>query len=58
MISPIRQTGLHCPACGKRKLITVDTRPTAGGIRRRKKCNTCDFRFSTVETIAKMRKVR
>ncbi|WP_409934621.1 hypothetical protein [Mesorhizobium amorphae] len=53
-----KHTGLHCPACGKRKLITVDTRPTAGGIRRRKKCNTCDFRFSTVETIAKMRKVR
>ena len=48
-------SGLHCPSCGKRKLITVDTRPTRGGIRRRKECNQCRFRFSTVETIAKMR---
>lgn len=48
-------TGLHCPSCGKRKLLTVDTRPTRGGIRRRKQCNQCRFRFSTIETIAKIR---
>lgn len=48
-------TGLHCPSCGKRQLKTTDSRPTRGGIRRRKKCNLCGFRFSTVETIAKIR---
>lgn len=50
-----RPTGLHCPSCGKRKLATVDSRPTFGGIRRRKECNQCGSRFSTVETIAKIR---
>lgn len=54
----MKPTGLHCPACGKRKLLTVDSRPTAGGIRRRKACNACGFRFTTVETIAKLRKTR
>ncbi|WP_371818637.1 hypothetical protein [Aminobacter sp. MDW-2] len=48
-------TGLHCPSCGKRKLATVDSRPTRGGIRRRKVCNVCAYRFTTIETIAKIR---
>lgn len=48
--------GLHCPPCGKRKLTTVDSRPTRGGIRRRKACNQCGFRFTTIETIAKIRR--
>jgi transcriptional regulator NrdR family protein len=53
-----RPTGLHCPACGKRKLITCDSRPTFGGIRRRKECNACGYRFSTVEKVTVSRETR
>lgn len=51
-----RPTGLHCVACGKRSLTTIDSRPTFGGIRRRKKCNLCGYRFSTVEKIVESRR--
>jgi transcriptional repressor NrdR len=54
----MKPLGLHCPACGKRKLSTKDSRPTFGGIRRRKECNLCGYRFSTVEKIEKLRKTR
>lgn len=44
--------GLHCVACGKAKLITVDSRPCHGGIRRRKECPRCNHRVTTIEKIA------
>lgn len=43
--------GLHYVACGKGKLITVDSRPCHGGIRRRKACSRCGFRVTTIEKI-------
>jgi transcriptional regulator NrdR family protein len=43
--------GLHCIACGKGKLMTVDSRPCHGGIRRRKECNKCGYRVTTIETV-------
>jgi transcriptional regulator NrdR family protein len=43
--------GLHCPACGKRSFKTIDSRPTRGGVKRRKQCTSCDFRVTTIETI-------
>lgn len=49
-------SGLHCPACGKRSLKTINSRPTAGGTRRRKECTSCGFRFSTIETLISLRR--
>ncbi|MER8827212.1 hypothetical protein NKH73_14080 [Mesorhizobium sp. M0938] len=52
-----KPVGLHCIACGKGKLLTVDTRPCHGGIRRRKECNKCGWRITTIETVVgKIRK--
>ena len=38
-----------CPKCGSRSTATVDTRPTAKGVRRRRHCFDCNWRFSTHE---------
>lgn len=46
-----KPVGLHCIACGKGKLLTVDSRPVHGAIRRRKACNKCGFRVTTIEKI-------
>lgn len=53
-----RPSGFHCPACGKRKLMTVDSRPVFGGIRRRRECNKCGFRCNTIEKISSERRAR
>lgn len=47
----MKVTGIHCPGCGKRSLRVVATRPVPGGIRRRRECNLCGFRCSTIETV-------
>ena len=50
--------GFHCMGCGKGKLQTIDSRPIFGGIRRRKSCNICGFRITTVETVVQLRHVK
>jgi transcriptional regulator NrdR family protein len=46
-----KPVGLHCIACGKGKLLTLGSRPVHGAIRRRKACNKCGFRVTTIEKI-------
>jgi len=46
--------GMHCPACRKKMLRTLETRPSAdNAIRRRKVCMKCGYRCTTVEKIRK-----
>lgn len=40
---------MNCPKC-KGQTAVVDSKPTATGVRRRRKCLWCDHRFSTLET--------
>lgn len=41
--------GLPCPKCGHMKSYVVDTREFVGGIRRRRECEECEYRFTTYE---------
>ena len=41
--------GVDCDECGGLKTAVIDSRPTVGGIRRVRKCLTCDHRFVTFE---------
>ena len=45
-------TGLGCPACDSRDHDVVDSRPCWHGIRRRRKCGNCEYRWTTHEKIA------
>jgi len=45
-------TGLGCPECGSCESGVVDSRGTTDGIRRRRLCEYCGYRFSTVEVLA------
>lgn len=47
-----KPTGIHCPACGRRMLKTVDSRPVHGGVRRRRECTSCKHRVTTIEKVA------
>ncbi len=41
---------MKCPHCGETNTKVVDTmHESGGGIRRRRECNNCDRRFSTLE---------
>jgi transcriptional repressor NrdR len=42
---------LACPTCGGHRLAVIDTRKTNGhgAIRRRRKCEACGYRYSTIE---------
>ncbi|MBI4091076.1 MAG: transcriptional repressor NrdR [Candidatus Komeilibacteria bacterium] len=44
---------MYCPVCSHRDTKVVDSRLTAdhAGIRRRRQCEKCKFRFSTIEQI-------
>ncbi len=44
---------MHCPVCSHSETKVVDSRMTADrtGIRRRRQCEKCSFRFSTIEQI-------
>nr|DAD57984.1 MAG TPA: dehydrogenase accessory protein [Caudoviricetes sp.] len=43
---------MTCPACDSRDLYCIDSRGMRGNKRRRRhKCLSCDYRFSTVEII-------
>lgn len=43
--------GLTCPSCQSRDLRTLETRPTDGGVKRRRVCKYCGHRFTTVEEV-------
>ena len=55
---PVEITGFKCPGCG-RTCVTqcVDSRFADFGKRRRRKCEFCGERFSTVEMIGDARLV-
>lgn len=38
-----------CPHCGSYQVHTVNSRPGDGLVRRRKECDGCSRRFSTIE---------
>lgn len=42
---------MHCPVCNNKETSVVDTRPTEDGlaVRRRRECDKCSYRFSTIE---------
>ncbi|MFA6427641.1 MAG: transcriptional regulator NrdR [Candidatus Magasanikbacteria bacterium] len=42
---------MHCPVCSSKETKVVDSRLTHGAyaIRRRRECEKCEYRFSTVE---------
>ena len=44
---------VQCPHCHKNSSRVVDSRPTEGGeaIRRRRECENCGFRFTTLERV-------
>lgn len=44
--------GIRCPKCSNSETTVVDSRPTQrAGIRRRRECESCGERFTTVEQI-------
>ena len=44
---------MKCPSCHKEDSKVVDSRPIQGGegIRRRRECNACNFRYTTYEYV-------
>lgn len=44
---------MHCPACNYRDTKVIDSRVSSDGlsIRRRRECEKCEHRFSTLETL-------
>jgi transposase-like protein len=40
---------MKCPQCKGKEVITIDSRHTSKGIRRRRKCGECNHRWSTQE---------
>lgn len=42
------QIGQVCPKCGGETSV-VDSRPYLDGVRRRRECKECEYRFSTLE---------
>ncbi len=44
---------MYCPVCNNKDTKVIDSRLAADGmaIRRRRECEKCDFRFSTVEEV-------
>lgn len=41
---------MNCPKCGKRSAV-IDSRPRKTGVFRRRECNHCGHRYSTVERL-------
>jgi transcriptional repressor NrdR len=46
---------MHCPRCGKSDLKVVDSRDNANGVRRRRQCLSCEYRFTTYERLEQFR---
>jgi transcriptional repressor NrdR len=45
---------MHCPQCGHLESRVIDTTPDShNGIRRRRECENCHFRFSTYERLVR-----
>lgn len=46
-------TNMHCPFCSGLDFSTLDTRPNIkkNHVRRRRVCNTCNNKFTTIEII-------
>ncbi len=42
-------SGLTCSNCGKTDFSVIDSRPNDAGIRRRRKCNFCGDRITTIK---------
>ena len=42
---------MACPICGGAESIVTDSRPSKGGVRRRRECRGCEFRFTTYEML-------
>ena len=42
---------MNCPVCGHEDTKVVDSRAAGDGIRRRRACQACGYRFSTVERV-------
>ena len=42
---------MACPQCGGAESAVTDSRPAKGGVRRRRKCLGCEFRFTTYEML-------
>lgn len=43
--------GPSCPACKARPSQVMDSRPNAEGVRRRRRCAACGYRFTTQERV-------
>ena len=43
---------MRCPHCGNTQHKVIDTREAVDGIRRRRRCENCDQRFTTYEHVA------
>ena len=43
--------GIRCPSCGSTATGVYDSRPSAGSIRRRRKCEACEHKFRTRECV-------
>jgi len=42
---------VHCPKCSSDKLSVIETRTDGISVRRRRECQSCQYRFSTYERI-------
>lgn len=42
---------MRCLRCGADKFSVIDSRSDAGGIKRRRECQACSYRFTTLERI-------
>jgi transposase-like protein len=40
---------MNCPQCKSKVVVTIDSRPISKGVRRRRKCEKCNHRWSTYE---------
>ena len=45
---------MRCPKCGSEKSAVIDSRSDGDTTRRRRECQSCEFRFSTYERIEVM----
>jgi len=49
---------MQCPKCNSKDIRVLDSRPEPKLVRRRRFCNSCNHRFSTIERLAEVPKQR
>lgn len=49
---------MQCPKCNSKDIRVLDSRPEPKLVRRRRSCNFCNHRFSTIERLAEVPKQR